>query len=51
MPKPLSDYAWEDWKRLRPLLHRFKTARYHWIDRRYRAMPAVVATRQCCVHS
>lgn len=42
MPKPLSDYGWEDWKRLRPLLHRFKTARYHWIDRRYRAMPAVV---------
>ena len=42
MPKPLSEYTIADWKRLRPIGHRLKTARYWWIDRRYRAQPAVV---------
>ncbi|ABE39776.1 hypothetical protein RPD_2546 [Rhodopseudomonas palustris BisB5] len=42
MPKALRDYTWADWKRLRPLAHRLKTARYQWIDRRYRRKPALV---------
>lgn len=42
MPRPLSEYTFDDWKRLRPLMHRLKTARYRWIDRRYRAQPPVV---------
>lgn len=42
MAKPLSDYTWDDWKRLRPLTHRFKSARYAMIDRAYRRKPAAV---------
>ena len=42
MPKALSEYTLADWKRLRPLAHRLKTARYWLIDRRYRARPAAV---------
>ena len=42
MPKALSEYTLADWKRLRPLAHRLKTARYWLIDRRYRAQPAAV---------
>lgn len=42
MPKALSDYTFDDWIRLRPLVHRLKTARYHRIDRAYRAQPASV---------
>ncbi len=42
MPKALSEYTLEDWKRLRPLAHRLKTARYWLIDRRYRARPAAM---------
>lgn len=42
MSKPLSEYSLADWKRLRPLLHRLKTARYRRIDRRYRSQPAAV---------
>jgi len=42
MPKPLSEYDWADWKRLRPLSHGLKTARYRWIDRQYRRQPALV---------
>jgi hypothetical protein len=40
VPKKLSDYTWSDWKRLRPLSQRLKTARYQWIDRRYRRQRA-----------
>jgi hypothetical protein len=42
MPRALSDYTWADWKRLRPLSHRLKTARYQWVDRQYRRAPALV---------
>ena len=42
MPKPLSEYTFADWTRLRPLAHRLKSARYAMIDRRYRAQPAAV---------
>jgi hypothetical protein len=40
VPKALSEYTLADWKRLRPLAHRLKTARYWLVDRRYRAHPA-----------
>ena len=42
MPKPLREYTWADWRRLRPLSHALKTARYRRIDRRYRGLPALV---------
>jgi hypothetical protein len=42
MPKPLSEYDLADWQRLRPVLHRLKTARYRWVDRRYRRQPAAI---------
>lgn len=42
MTKALSDYTLADWKRLRPLTHRLKTARYRVVDRLYRARPAAV---------
>ncbi|WP_322516942.1 hypothetical protein SR870_05065 [Rhodopseudomonas palustris] len=42
MPKPLSEYTWADWQRLRPVSHGIKTARYRWIDRQYRRAPARV---------
>jgi hypothetical protein len=42
LAKPLSDYTFADWKRLRPLTHRLKTARYGLVDRRYRSKPAAV---------
>jgi hypothetical protein len=42
VPKALSEYTFSDWKRLRPISHRLKTARYGMIDRRYRARPAAV---------
>lgn len=41
MSKAISDYTLADWKRLRPLTHRLKTARYRFIDRRYREKPAL----------
>lgn len=53
MSKPLSEYSLADWKRLRPVSHGLKTARYQWIDRRYRRQPAArgdaaaVAARIC----
>jgi hypothetical protein len=40
MPKPISEYTLRDWKRLRPLIHAFKTWRYHRVDRRYMPRPA-----------
>jgi hypothetical protein len=40
--KAISEYTLADWSRLRPLTHRLKTARYRFIDRRYRAQPAAV---------
>jgi hypothetical protein len=42
LAKPFSDYTWADWKRLRPITHRLKTARYGLVDRRYRSKPAAV---------
>jgi hypothetical protein len=42
VPKKLSDYTLADWKRLRPLSQRLKTARYQLIDRRYRRQKARV---------
>lgn len=40
MPPPLIDYGIADWVRLRPLLHRLKTARYRATDRSFRRRPA-----------
>jgi len=42
MSRPLAEYSFDDWKRLRPLSHRLKSARYFIIDRLYRAKPAIV---------
>jgi hypothetical protein len=42
VPKSLFEYSWADWRRLRPLSQGLKTARYRWIDRRYRRQRAVV---------
>jgi hypothetical protein len=36
MPKPLTEHGREDWRRLRPLLHAYKSARYRVIDALYR---------------
>jgi hypothetical protein len=40
MPKALSDYGLRDWLRLRPLMHRIKTARYAVVDNLYLRRPA-----------
>ena len=38
--RPLSDYTFSDWKRLRPVTQTMKTWRYQWINRSYvRRMP------------
>lgn len=39
MPRPLSEYAWNDYLHLRPLLHAIKEARYRRIDRWYSSQP------------
>lgn len=35
MVRPLSEYEYSDWRRLRPLLHGLKTARYRFVNKRY----------------
>lgn len=40
MPPHIRDYKAADWLRLRPLLHRLKTARYRAHDRAFRASPS-----------
>lgn len=39
MPPRLSEYGLDDWVRVRPILHRFKMARYRAHDRKFRALP------------
>lgn len=42
MPRALSDYSLDDWRRLRPLFQFLKMRRYRAVDRRYRRQPARV---------
>jgi hypothetical protein len=39
MPPRLADYGPFDWIRLRPFIHRLKTAKYKRMDRRFRQLP------------
>jgi hypothetical protein len=40
MAKPISEYTLADWKRLRPLIHALKSARYRRVMQRYVSQPA-----------
>jgi len=51
MAKPFSEYCLADWKRLRPLVHNLKVARYQLIDRRYRNRPAAFGDPGVVAHS
>jgi len=39
MPRPLSEYSFADWRRLRPVLHQWKSLRYRMIDAGYARRP------------
>jgi hypothetical protein len=39
VPPRFADYGLYDWIRLRPVVHRLKTAKYKMIDRRFRGRP------------
>jgi hypothetical protein len=40
MPRPLAEYSLADWRRLRPLNHRFKTLRYRLVNLAHMHRPA-----------